>query len=326
MKKILALLLAVLMIVSCTACGKDKEEDPKNEETVYDANKVYDLPETVTVSESDNPITYFNIYLGNNTTGETKYVTVTMSEVSTCDIDYNIDERKVGKFVPEAIYGIADAFEKSGLAALNGQSIFEEGDEYCSAYVQYADGTAVAFDISGTLPEEFTNGWNAINDYFRKYADVLPKYVPQPMVGDGVDEAILSEMMGILNKTEIESLDTFTIGNIPMDEFFGMTAGLSETAGITNGTICSPMMITTPYSLVIVTVEDKANIEAVRNDFESSLDWQKWVCVVPNNALIADKDNMVICLIGSDDLYNKTADAIGEAGWKNAKELDNPGM
>ncbi len=326
MKRFLALLLAVLMIVSCTACGKDKNEGSDADDRIYDANKVYDLPESITVSESDNPITYFNIYLGNNTTGETKYVTVTMSEVSTCDIDYMIDERKVGKFVPEAIYAVADAFEKSGLTVLNGQSVYEDGDEYCSVFVQYADGTAVSFDFSGAIPDNFTNGWNAITDYFKKFADVLPKYVPQPTVAEGVDETVLAEMMGIFGKTEIEGIDTFTISSIPMDEFFGMTAGLSKSEGITNGTLCAPMMITTPYSLVIVTVEDKANVETVRADFETSLDWQKWVCVVPNNALIAEKDNMVLCLIGSDDLYNKTADAIGEAGWKNAKEFDNPGM
>lgn len=326
MKKFLALLLAVLMIVSCTACGKEKTEEPKTDEPVYDANKVYDLPETVSAADVENPIVYFSVYLGNNVTGESENMTATLSEVSTCDIDYMVGERKVGKFVPEALDAITAAFDKSGLAALNGQSVYEEGDAFCSMFVQYADGTAVSADFSGAIPEEFTNGWNAMNGCFKSFADALPKYVPQPAVTEGVDETVLSEMMGIFNKTEIEGIDTFTISNIPMDEFFGMTAGLSKSEGITNGTLCAPMMITTPYSLVIVTVEDKANIEAVRADFEASLDWQKWVCVIPNNALIAEKDNMVICLVGSDDLYNKTADAIGEAGWKNAKELDNPGM
>ncbi len=325
MKKILAILLAVLMLVMCTACGK-KNETEANNEPAYDANRVYELPEAVSASDCENLATYFTLSMGNNTTGETKYMNATFSEISTCDIDYMGEERKVGKFVPEAMNAINAAFEKSGLAELNGQSVYEDGDAYCSFYVQYADGTAITADFSGSIPDSFTDGWNKMDEFFKKFADVLPKYVPQPAVSGAVNEAALTEIMTILNKTGIEGLDGFTISDIAMDEFFTMTAGLSKSEGIVNGTICAPMMITTPYSLVVVTAEDKANIKDIRADFESSLDWQKWVCVIPNNALIAEKDNMVLCLIGSDDLYNKTADAIGAAGWSDAKELDNPGM
>ncbi len=326
MKKILALLLAVLMLIMCTACGSKKNENEKTDEPVYDANKVYDLPETVTAADVENPITYFSINSGNNATGENKYMNAALSEVSTCDINYMGEERKVGKFDPEALDIITAAFEKSALPALNGQSVYDEGDEYVSMFIEYADGTIVSADFSGNVPEDFMNGWNAMNDCFKNFADALPKYVPQPNVAGVVNETVLAEMMSILNKSEIEGLDSFTISDIAIDEFFTMTAGLSKSEGITNGTLCAPMMMTTPYSLVIVTVEDKANAESVRADFENSLDWQKWVCVIPNNALIAQKDNMVLCLVGSDELYNKTADAIGAAGWTDAKELDNPGM
>jgi len=86
------------------------------------------------------------------------------------------------------------------------------------------------------------------------------------------------------------------------------------------------MMMTTAYSLVIVTLEDAANAETVCSNFESQLDWLKWVCVAPSDALIAQKDNMVLCLMAYDDLYVQTANGIEAAGWSTMKTLNNPNM
>ena len=133
-------------------------------------------------------------------------------------------------------------------------------------------------------------------------------------------------MQEIVNNSGMEGLDALAISDIALDEYFAFTAGLSSTDGITAGASCAAMMMTTPYSLVIVKLDDAANIEAVRSDFEASLDWQKWVCVIPSNALIAQKDNMVLCLMGSDSLYTYTAASIENAGWTNITAIDNPDM
>jgi len=84
--------------------------------------------------------------------------------------------------------------------------------------------------------------------------------------------------------------------------------------------------MTTAYSLVIVTLEDASKAEAVSGDFESNLDWRKWVCVAPSNALIAQKDNMVLCLMAGDSLYTQTLTGIEAAGWTVTKTLENPDM
>ncbi len=328
MKKFLALLLAVLMIFACTACGKKAENnDADNAVTeVYDPTRVYDIPESVTSVECDNPINFINITVGDYETNETKYISAVLSEISTCDIDYSGDERKVGKFDASLFGNITNEFAASGLAELNGQSVYEEGTAYATVYVTYADGTFVTADYTGTIPQEFTDGFKKMDSFFLVLANSLPKYVPQPSVMGEVNEEILAEMMGVLNKTGIETLDTFTISDILMDEFFAVTAGLTNAEGVNSAAICAPMMMTTPYSLVVVSCTDADAAAAVHADFAANVDWQKWVCVAPTNALIADKGNMVLCLMASDELYTKTADAVHAAGWTNLQELDNPNM
>ena len=121
----------------------------------------------------------------------------------------------------------------------------------------------------------------------------------------------------------------FTIllsSTVDKDEYFGFTLGLSNTDGITHGIICSPTTNVTAYSLVIVTLEDESKKDSVAADFEASMDWRKWVCVAPSNALIAYKDNMVLCVMGSNSLFEKTATAIAETGWTEVKTLKNPDM
>ena len=108
------------------------------------------------------------------------------------------------------------------------------------------------------------------------------------------------------------------------EEFFGMTMGLSSDAGVAVGTSCTAMMMTTPYGIYMVTLEDGADAQAIAADFEANLNWQKFVCVTPTNAVIAQKDNMVLCFMGSDELYTQTAAAIEAAGWKVVKELECP--
>ena len=48
-----------------------------------------------------------------------------------------------------------------------------------------------------------------------------------------------------------------------------------------------------------------------------------WVCVMPSNALVAVKDNMVLCLVAADELYAMTASGIESTGWTVVETLEN---
>ena len=122
----------------------------------------------------------------------------------------------------------------------------------------------------------------------------------------------------------MEPLDMFTIMDVPAEEAF--TAGLTSAEGISSITSCGPMMMATAYSFVIATVEDDAAIAAVRKDFESNLDWAKWVCVSAEKTLIAQQGSMVVCVMASGDLYAQTAAAIEANGWTDIEVFENPNM
>ena len=44
---------------------------------------------------------------------------------------------------------------------------------------------------------------------------------------------------------------------------------------------------------------------------------------MPTNALVAVKDNMVLCLVAADELYAMTASGIESTGWTVVETLEN---
>ena len=86
------------------------------------------------------------------------------------------------------------------------------------------------------------------------------------------------------------------------------------------------MMMTTAFSLVIVTLEEGTDAQSVCDDFEKNLDWRRWVCVAPSNAFIAQKGNQVLCLMAGGQLYDSIAQSIRQTGWTQIKALTNPDM
>ena len=320
-KRILSLVLLFALLLS--ACGKPAA--PAETTTPHTEAATEPTVGVTAPAEVENPVTFFSLSLGENY-DKIQSLTAYANEDGTVHVEYVGDEKKVGDFDPIFFHGIAAAFEASGLAALNGQDVYAEGDANGSMYVEFADGTAATVGYSGSIPEAYTQGYAAMDAYFQSLVVNLPVYVPQPLVMGEVEPALLDAMTQILNGAGIENLDTFAISQLPLDDTFSFAAGLSGTDGITGAVSCAPMMMTTAYSLVIVTVEDASKAEAVAADFESNLDWRKWVCVAPSNALLARKDNMVLCLMAGGDLFGQTQLGIEAAGWTVTKTLKNPDM
>lgn len=322
-KNLVVCMLTLALVLSMAACGSSNNGSsagssaPETESTP--------TPEAPVIEEVENPVSYFSLYMSENAES---YMSMSAYDdgMGGAYIEYTGEIKKVGTLDTIVLHGIAAALEESGLAQLNGQSEYAEGEAMASMYVEYADGSTLSADFTGLIADEFTAGFEAMDAYFQALTADMPEYVPQAQVMGEVDADVLAAMQEILNNSGMEGLDMLAISDIAMDEYFAYTAGLSSSEGIANGTSCSAMMMTTPYSLVIVTVEDANSIDSVRADFESSLDWMKWVCVIPSNALIAENGNMVLCLMGSDTMYTQTAASIEAAGWSNIATFDNPDM
>ena len=314
MKKIISLLLAMLMVMAMFAgCNNTPAAtEPSTEATE---------PSTEAAPALESEITFISLSMGENYENVGNLM-LSPGEAGNLSVFYVGEVRKEGEIGIDAMATVAEAFAASGLAELNGAEEYSDGEANASMYVEFADGTYLSANYGGVIPQAFVDGYTAMDTCFQTITADLPVYVPQAQVMEGVDENALAAMQEILNNAGLPNLDGLMISNVPAEEF-EFSLGLSSNEGITNGTACSAMMMTTAYSIALVTVEDAANIAAVRADFESNIDWQKWVCVMPTDALIAQKDNMVICVIGADDMFDMTAASVEAAGWTEVQYIEN---
>lgn len=323
-KKLLSVLLAVVLLLTLAACGEAGVEETTAPAESVTATEPSSASGQEPVADGSR-ILYFSLSMGESYES-IKSLTAYENEDGSIHVEYAGEEKKVGNMDAAILTDLAAAMEKSGLLELNGRSEYADGEASGSLYVCYADESFAAADFSGFIPQEFVDGYDAMDAWFRSLTADMPVYVPQAQVMGQVDAQALESVQGILNASGMEGQDGLTISDIPMDEYFTFTAGLTTDEGITNGITCTPMMNVTPYSLVIVTVESEADAKNVRADFEISLDWGKWVCVAPTNALIAQKGNMVLCLMGGDTMYAQTAAAIEGCGWTDIVTFDNPSL
>lgn len=315
---LVSMILAVLLLCACGNTNTVPTTEPSVEETT--------VPPTVpTFEEVENPVTFFSVSMGENYENILR-MDMFKNEDGSVHVEYVGEVKKVGEFDGNIFHGLTAAFKESGLEKLSGQDAYNEGEANASMYVEFADGTMATVGFSGSIPEAYVQGYEAMDKFFAELTAGLPVYVPQPLVMGEVEETLLAEALEILNGSGIESLDGFTIMQIPMDDYFAYTAGLTTADGIQNAVSVAPMMMTSAYSMVIVTLEEGTKAENICADFEKNMDWTKWVCVAPSSAVIATKGNMVLCLMTYEGLGEGTPAGIRQAGWTEVKTFTNPNM
>ena len=323
----LSLLLALMLLLTgCAAANNGAAED---QTTAATQNPVTQAPDQVTTDPNavtgEGEITFFSMNM-NRTADEYLYLMAYPNEDGTVYAEFVGEVKKIGEAMDGAVLEqIARAVEQAALVDLNGQNVYEEGEAGGSVYIEYSDGTVIGAGFSGVLPQAFQDAYTALEDCFRTVMADLDVYVPEPLIAGEVNADVLAEVLKILQDSGMANLDAFQIVDVPLDDAFTYMMGLSSMEGIASGTSCSAMMITTPYALSIVTVEDEGYVADVQADFLEHLDWTKWVCVMPTDAMVARKGNMVLCLMGADDLYNQTAAAITANGWTDVQEESFPG-
>ena len=339
MKKWIALLLVALMALSCAACTAQQPETPEVPETEGGQNETPDEPETPDAPETDegsdnapeaglpdvtvdNPAAYVSLSV---ISGETSYMlNAYPDESGACYIEYHgADVVKKGTVDAKYLHNITKAIEDSGFAEMNGTSEYAEGTDYASVYVQYSDDTYLTCDFSGVIPDDFMECYAAVESCFKQITADMAEYVPAPVVADGIDATRKEEALAILNGSGLPNLDGYAVNEPAQDEYYAMSLGMSDTSGIAGGTVIAPMMQPNPFEVVIVTLADGADAEAVRADMEANLGWNKWVCVSADSAAFATKDNMVLCMLGSGDQFELTLAGIVDSGWTVVGQVNN---
>lgn len=328
-RKITAFWVALLMML--TGCAGPVMETTAPETTVPTVavteptfSGEAEPEETVLPVEDpvDNPITYFSMSLGEDY-DHIRYL-VAYEDLGESYVEYMGQEKKAGRFPAALMHRLTEQVASSGVEALNGRFEFPEEGAVGSVYITYADGSYISADFTGPIPGEFTAAYDLLDAWFAEQTAQLEVYVPRPEVLGDVDPDLLGEITAILESSGMPELDLMVISDIPLDDYFVFTAGLSSKEGIRSGAQCAAMMMTTPYSFVIVTLRDPADAERVREDFRKNLDWQKWVCTAPSDALIARKGNLVLCLMGLDVMFDLTKQGIEASGWTDIETVPNP--
>ncbi len=335
MKKFLSLLLVAVLALSMVACGTN--QDPTTEPTTKPTTTPTTEPTTEPVDPGftntdptgdDAATESKEIYLLNVSLGN-QYIYITNdTEYGMYTVDMNTDVHKKGDFDPAMMPSFVAALENSGLMELIGTAEYGEGENFDTLYICYADYTSADIAFSGVEPTEaFTNGFAAFASEVATLLADMPEYVPQVTVdtfSGEIDADLLAELQTIANNANHPNLDSLAISNIPVDEYFAYSAGLTSEEGISTGAICQNQMFGgAVFNIVAVKAEDTA---AVAADFEANLNWGKWVCVRPANALIATKGDMVLCFMADGALYADAKAAMVDAGWTIGNELTDPGF
>ncbi len=331
MRKYLALVLALLLMLSCAACGSESEhtettttptestETPsESTEPTQESTEAPDAPSSDAVAVGTAMYIQLSICEDD---GSMVSLTAFDDDMGQAHVEYAGAEKKIGDLDLSVMEGLTAELEKSGCMAMAGDEVYEDGLAFASMYVAFEDESSISANYGGTIPQSFRDAYAAMEAYFQQLTADLPVYVPQPVVLGDVNPEAQAALEAILNASNAEPLDMFTISDVPVDDYFTSMMGLTKTDGIIAGTSCTPMMTAIAFSCMIATVEDESSIDAVAQDFAANVDWDRWVCVTASNALVASKDNMVLCLASSDDLYNQVSAGIEDTGWTVIESL-----
>lgn len=317
MKKILALILAALLLFACTACGEQKADptEPTTEATEPTTEAI-----EPTTEASDRKATYIQLSISEEDGG---YISLTAYEDGEgAYVEFVSDERKVATFELAVLDDIATVVDQN-MKSLNDQHVYEEGLASASMYVGYSDESCLSADFTGIIPQEFRDGYAAVETYFRQLMADVPVYVPRPIVEGEPNADALKAMEDLLDASGADPLDMFVIADVPMDDGFTSMMGLSKTDGVVSGLSCAPMMTSVAFSCMIATAENEAAVAAIADDFAANIQWDRWICVSASDAIVATKGNQVLCLVSTGDLFNMLANTARSTDWTVVKSLTN---
>ena len=318
MKKITALLLALMLVVSFAACG----EAGKPTEGTTEAPTT--VPEETEPAIEALPIDFLSLTL-TETVGATHYIMAYPNEDGSAYVEMNADIVKKGNIDSAAWQKLTEAVTVSGLPELNGETTEGFSEISGNMYFSCGDNMYSADYYDGDIPAAFTDGFKAVLACVKELMADIPEYVPAPLENGIIADSDRAALNDILAGMTLEAPDAFVISNIALDdEAFEYCTGLSSTEGIASALTFAPQVNVHAYSLTIVTLTEGTDANAVATDFENNIDWNKLGCVPYKQASIAVKDNQVLCLLGEQEMFAQSVNAIDAAGWIPVANLENP--
>lgn len=331
MKKIFAMLMAAVMLLSFAACDAAESKDDSTTQPQATQPQATEPQQTEPQETEPSDVVMLDSFTLTLTLGDgtSKSMIVYSNGDGTVHVDYVGDVIKRAELDASIMADISKAYAESGLSALADR--YDEYNTVCgSLAASLVDGTYVGGEVYAEtaegLPAEFINGYAVMEECFKALTAEVEEYVPVPMYIGDIAESDKTAIDTILAGMTLEYADSYAIQAVAKDEFLATTLGLSSDDGIASAIQFAHMMNAQAFAMNIVTLEEGKDVNAVAADFEANIDWLRWVCVQPDQALIATNGNQVLILLAKTDLYNPTAAAIEAAGWTTYVTLSNPNL
>ncbi len=318
MNRILAALLACLMVLGLAACGKPS--------TSEDSNTLASPITTLSVSYGENMDDMLNLNL--------------------------IPAEEEGKFLLSLIEGndmtrgivdstlmdtLSKIYTETDLSDLNEQNEYGTGDAVAALDVTFADDSFFSCSFGGDkIPEKLSKTLASMKDAVMKATETMEPYRAAVAYDESVnadDKAVLEALFAHLSNLALEN----TAGmNMPAGDEYAFAIGIdteneefkavAETvsAAAANTTVVQNMMSTVPHHLVLFTLNDGADAEALQKTLLDNAGWRKWVCVDPDLALTATKDNYVLFALTLADINAELTPALEAEGWTVTNTVENP--
>lgn len=114
------------------------------------------------------------------------------------------------------------------------------------------------------------------------------------------------EMQNMLNtiyssgKVELPGLETTTI-DVNDETQVGVFTGLKSNANVEELVVSVPFINSQAYSLAIVKVNEKADIEQMKQEMLDNIDMRRWICVSAEKLYITNYENIIFLVMASED-------------------------
>lgn len=107
---------------------------------------------------------------------------------------------------------------------------------------------------------------------------------------------------------ELDSLETT---EIDLNDEYAITSytGLEDVSEIDMVVVSESMISIEPYSLVLVKVKDSIKIEEIKEKMVNNIDMRKWVCVNADVVYATNHNDVIIMIMGTEDLAKAQFDA-----------------
>lgn len=101
-------------------------------------------------------------------------------------------------------------------------------------------------------------------------------------------------------KVELPDLETNVIDIADSYQLSSFT-GLESNDNIDFVVVSEPLINAQAYSLIVVKLKDKSNVEDIKKEMYDNIRMDKWICVSAEKLYITNYDNIIFAIMSSDD-------------------------